>query len=67
MNVEEVGIRMQWPDLILPVKSRKLLSLLLGGATYFTNLFNADLGLTDVFRTTQCSRIPKSRKLVQAF
>jgi len=41
---------MQWPRLILPVKT-KLLNLSLGGATCFISI-----DVTDVFRTTQYTR-----------
>jgi len=35
----------------------RVVELSLGGATYFINLFNVDL--TGVFRTTQCTSVPK--------
>jgi len=34
---------MQWPRVILPVKTE--LNLLLGGVTYFTNFKNVDLSV----------------------
>ena len=47
---------MQWPGLILPVKT-ELLNLLLFCTMYFINLVNIDL--TDVFRMTHCLHVPK--------
>jgi len=47
---------MQWPGLILPVKT-ELLNLSLGCTMYFINLVNIDL--TDVFRMSNLLYISK--------